>query len=103
MNLQELSPAPTFFSVWDGTVLPFLFDLSPYRDHGHDGNLGQLEGYRTRVTHDTGPALDQLQLQAIQRPVGHGLGQLDAAQEGGQVLGQRVKLQPHLLVAELPA
>ena len=55
------------------------------------------------MTDDTRPDLDQLQLQAGQRPVGHGLGQLDAAQECGQVVGQRVQLQPHLIVAELPA
>ena len=52
------------------------------------------------MAHDAGADLDQLQLQAGQRPVGHGLGQIDAAQEGGQVLGQRVQLQPHLIVAE---
>ena len=55
------------------------------------------------MTDHTCPDLDQLQLQAGQRPVGHGLGQLDAAQEGGQVVRQGVQLQPHLIVAELPA
>jgi hypothetical protein len=51
-----------------------------------DGDLGQLEGDGARVTHHAGPDLDQLQLQAGQRPVGHGLGQFDAAQEGRQIL-----------------
>ena len=46
--------------------------------------------------------MDQLQLQAGERPVGHFLGQLDAAQEGGQVVGQGLQLQPDLVVAELP-
>ena len=46
------------------------------------------------MTHDAGTDLDQLEVKAGQRPVGHGLGQLDAAQEGGQVVGQRVQLQP---------
>gem|GEM_PF-2606171 len=55
------------------------------------------------MTHDARPDLDQLELQAGQRPVGHRLGQFNAAQEGGQVVGQRVQLQPHLVVAELPA
>ena len=55
------------------------------------------------MTDHTCPDLDQLQLQAGQRPVGHGLGQLDAAQEGGQIVRQGVQLQPHLIVAELPA
>ena len=49
---------------------------------------------------DTRPDLDQFQLQAGERPVGHGLGQLDAAQEGGQVVSEGVQLQPHLVVAE---
>ena len=52
-----------------------------------DGHLGQLEGDGAGVTHDTRPDLDQLELEAGQRPVGHGLGQFDAAQEGGQVVG----------------
>ena len=70
---------------------------------GGDGHLGELEGNRAGVAHDTRPDLDQLELQAGQRPVGHGLWQLDAAHEGGQIVGQRVQLQPHLVVAELPA
>jgi hypothetical protein len=68
-----------------------------------DGHLGQLEGDGAGVAHDAGADLDQLQLQAGQRPVGYRLGQLDAAQEGGQVVGQCVQLQPHLIVAEPPA
>jgi len=64
-------------------------------DHGAgDGNLGQLEGDVAGIAHDAGTDLDQLELKAGRRPVGLGLGQLDAAQEGGQVLGQRVQLQP---------
>jgi len=51
-----------------------------------DRHLGQLEG------HGAGADLDQLQLQAGQRPVGHFFGQLKAAQESGQVGGQRVEL-----------
>jgi hypothetical protein len=38
-----------------------------------DGHLGQLEGDGAGVTHDTRPDLDQLQLEAGQRPVSHGL------------------------------
>lgn len=44
-----------------------------------DGDLCQLEGDGTGVKHDTRPNLDQFQLQAGQRPVGHGFRQLDAA------------------------
>ena len=45
---------------------------------------------------------DQLELEAGRRPVGHGIGQFDAAQEGGLVVGQRVQLQPDIVVTELP-
>ena len=68
-----------------------------------DGDLGRLEGDGASVTDDTHPDLDQLQLQAVQRPVRHDLGQFDAAQGGGQIVGQRDLLQPYLVVAELPA
>jgi len=63
-----------------------------------DGHLGQLEGDGAGVTHDTRPDLDQLELEAGQRPVGHGLGQFDAAQEGGQVVGQRMKPKADLVL-----
>ena len=70
-------------------------------DHwaGHR-DLGQLEGDGAGITHDAGPDLDQLQLQACQRPVSHGFGQIDAAQECREVVAQRVQLQPDLFVAE---
>ena len=52
------------------------------------------------MAHDPGTDPDQLELEAGQRPIGHGLRQFDAAQEGRQVLGQRVQLQSDLVVAE---
>ena len=52
------------------------------------------------VTQDAGTNLNQLQLQARQRPVGRGLRQRDAAQERGQIVGEGVQLQPDLVVAE---
>lgn len=48
-----------------------------------DGHLGQLEGDGAGVTYHTRPDLDQLQLEAGEGPIGHGLGQVDAAQAGG--------------------
>ena len=48
------------------------------------------------VTHDTRPDLDQSELLAGQRPFRQLFGQLDAAEEGGQVVGQCVQLQRHL-------
>ena len=49
------------------------------------------------------PILISLSCRLVNDQLGHGLWQLDAAQEGGQIVGQRVLLQPHLVVAELPA
>jgi len=70
-------------------------------DHGAcDRHLGKLEGDGAGVTHDAGPHLDQLELEGCQRPVGHGLGQFDAAQERCQVVGKGVQLQPDLVVTK---
>ncbi len=52
-----------------------------------DGHFHQLECDGTGMTHDARSDLDQLKLEGCQRPVGHGLGQFDAAQEGGKVVG----------------
>jgi len=80
-------------------------------DSGEDGahhrafdlNLGQLEGDGTDVADDVGIDFDQFELGAGQRPVDHRLGQFTAPQEGGQVVSQRLQLQPDLVVAESPA
>ena len=65
-----------------------------------NGDVGELEGIGPCMAHDASPDLNQLGLKAGQRPVGHSLGQFDAAQERGQVEGQCVQLQPHIVVAE---
>src|SRR3546814_7815579 len=83
------------------TLFPYTTLFRSHHRAG-DGDLGQLEGNGAGVADDAGADLDQLELQAGQRPVRHGLGQFDAAQEGCQVVGQRVQLQPHLVVPELP-
>ena len=44
-----------------------------------DSYLGEVEGDGAGVADDAGADLDQLQLQAGQRPVSHRLRQLDAA------------------------
>lgn len=67
-----------------------------------DGHFGQLEGNGEGVTDDAATNLDQFELQASQRQLGHLLGQLDAAQEGCEVVGQCVQLQAHLIVVKLP-
>lgn len=56
-------------------------------DGAHHGTghraLSQLEGDGAGMAHDTSADLYQLELKAGQGLVGHSLGQLDAAQEGG--------------------
>ena len=81
---------------------------------GHRG-LGELEGNRPGISQTRPPvfllgdasnicqAVAQLRLRACQRAVGHFLGQFDAAQESGQVVGPRVQVQPDLVVAERPS
>jgi hypothetical protein len=61
---------------------------------------GQLKGDSKGVTHNVGTDLDQPELKAGQLPFGHSLGQLDPAQEGDEVVGQRAQFQPHRFVAE---
>ena len=58
-----------------------------------DGDLGQLEKDGAGVADDAGTKLDQFELQVDQRPLGHFLGQFDTAQEDGQIVGQRIRLQ----------
>jgi hypothetical protein len=53
-------------------------------------NLFHLKGDGAGVTHEAGPNLDQFELQAGQRSVGHDLEQLDTSQEGGQIVGPRL-------------
>lgn len=77
------------------------FSIGAYH-RADDGHLGQLEGDDAGVTHDTRPDLDQFQLQTDEGPFGHGVWQHNAAQEGGQIVGQRVQLQSHPVVVELP-
>lgn len=64
------------------------------------GDLGQFERDGAGVTHDTRADLDQLELQAGQRPVCHRFGQPDMAEEDGEVVGQSMELEPDLVVPE---
>ena len=52
------------------------------------------------VAHDAGSDLDPVQLKAGQRPVGHGVRECDAAQERGNVAGQRMQLHSHFGVVK---
>jgi len=48
-------------------------------------DLGHLESDSAGVAHDECCDLDQLELEAGEGPVGHGLGQFNAAQEGARL------------------
>ena len=58
-----------------------------------NGDLGHLEGDITAVAHDLRADLDQLFLQARQRPVFDRFGRRQRAQEVAEILGERVKLE----------
>ena len=59
-----------------------------------NGDLGHLEGDIAAVAHDLRADLDQLFLQARQRPVFDWLGRRQCAQEIAEIVGERVKLEP---------
>jgi hypothetical protein len=59
-----------------------------------DGNLGHLESDVTAVAHDLRADLDQLLLQAGQRPLLDRLGQRQRSHEVCEIAGQRMKLKP---------
>lgn len=52
------------------------------------------------VAHDAGTDLDQLELQAGQRPIRHGFGQADIREEDSEDVGQCVELEPNLAVPQ---
>ena len=68
-----------------------------------DGDLGHLEGDIAAVADDLRADLDQLLLQARQRPVLDRLGRRQRAQEIAEIVGERMKLEPHRVGGERPA
>jgi len=60
-----------------------------------DGDLGHLEGDIAAMADDLGTNLDQLLLEAGQRPVLDRLGCRQGAQEIAEVVGERMKLKPY--------
>ncbi len=66
-------------------------------------DLGHLEGNIAAVAYELGADLDQLLLQAGQRPVLDRLGRRQRAQDVAEVVGQRVKLEPDGVGGERPA
>jgi hypothetical protein len=57
------------------------------------GDLGHLECDMAAVAHDFRADLDQLFLEARQRPILHGLGRGKGAQEVAEIVGERMKLK----------
>src|SRR3977135_404343 len=65
-----------------------------------DGDLGHLEGDIAAVADDLGADLDQLLLQACQRPFLNGLRRRQRAQEVAEIVGECMKLEPHRVGGE---
>ena len=83
---------------------PWPESIDPAQDLGEQRprhrHLGQLEDEVAAVAHDPGADLDQLLAQRGQRPMLDPLRQGQRAQEVGEVVGERVKLEPHRVVPE---
>jgi hypothetical protein len=68
-----------------------------------NGDLGHLEGDLAAVAHDFRADLDQLLLQARQRPILDRLGRRQSTKEITEIVGERMKLEPHGISRERPA
>src|SRR5215813_13417537 len=68
-----------------------------------DGDLGHLEDNIAAVAHHLRADLDQLVLQGRQRPVLDRLRRRQRAQEIAEVVGERMKLEPHRVGGERSA
>ena len=68
-----------------------------------DSDLGHLECDVAAVVDDLRADLDQLLLQARQRPVLDRLGCRQRAQEVAEIVGERMKLEPARVGGERPA
>src|SRR5664279_6634716 len=68
-----------------------------------DGDLGHLEDDIASVTHHLRADLDQLLLQARQRPVLDRLRCCERPQEIAEIVGERMKLEPPGVRGERPA
>ena len=68
-----------------------------------DSDLGHLEDNIAAMAHHLRADFDQLFLQTRQRPVLDRLRRRQRAQEIAEVIGERMKLQPHRVGGERPA
>ncbi len=73
------------------------------KEFAGDGDLGQLEGDGAGMVHNAGPDLDQSGLQAGQGPPLDLFRKINRLKEHPEVIGQGMKLQPHLIVAKVLA
>ena len=91
-------------SCWRGGRLWPQFPDQPQNLLEHlPWNLGHLEDEIATVADDLRADLDQLLLQARLRPVLACLGRCQRAQEVAEIVGERVKLEPHGISSERPA
>ena len=94
------------FSRWRWWWLRSQFCDQPQNLLEHlpwDSDLGHLEDDVTAVAHDLRADLDQLLLQARQRPVLDRLRCCERAQEIAEIVGERMKLKPDGVRSERPA
>ena len=68
-----------------------------------DGDLGHLKGDKATVADDLRADLDQLLLQARQRPVLDRLRRRQRSKEIAEIIGERVELKSHSVGRERPA
>src|SRR6266404_3067564 len=68
--------------------------------HSWHGDLGHLEGDIATVVNDLRANLDQLFLHAGQGPVLDWLGRRQRAEEGAEIVGQRVELETYSIGSE---
>ena len=73
------------------------------KQHSRHGDLGHLEGDVATVADKLRPDLHELLPEAGQRPVRDCLGQGQRPQEVAEIVGERVKPKPNLVVTELLA
>ena len=60
-----------------------------------NGDLGHLEGDIAAVAHDLRANLDEFLFEARQRPILDWFGRRQRAQEVAEIIGERMKLEPH--------
>lgn len=70
------------------------------KDVARQGHLSQLEDDLAGMAHNPRPDLDQAALDAGERPIGDVFGQISMAKEAAEIVCQRMKLKPDLVVAE---